>query len=152
MSRKTRNLLVASVIVMAILMLAASFLFPSADRSTTKPITASPARSPEPPSKVPPQAAEGTRIYAVSVPRLQGLPATVPGGTHLELWVAWEPPITKAPRFQKLIDDVVLDEIVPAPIPEAPPTALLSVKAEHIADLLYADRFGSLAAAIVPES
>jgi hypothetical protein len=153
MSRRLRNLLLAGGIAIAAGLFAAAFLFPSAEPSESAQVSAPlPAPDPEQSPRAPIHRAESeTRVYAVSLPRLQGLPATAVAGTRLELWVAWEPPITKAPRFQKLLDDVVLEEIVPPPVPEAPPTALLSVDVDHVADLLYADRFGALTATIVPD-
>jgi hypothetical protein len=152
MSRRLRNFLLAGGIAVAAGLFAAAFLFPSAAPSGSAQVGAiPPAPDPEQTPTSPIQrAGSETRIYAVSLPRLQGLSASAVAGTRLELWVAWEPPITKAARFQKLLEDVVLEEIVPPPIPEAPPTALLSVDVDHVADLLYADRFGALTATIVP--
>jgi hypothetical protein len=152
MPRRLRNLVLAGGIAIAAALFAAGFLFPSEEPSPPAvDRSPRPAPAPEPtPSATIQRAESETRIYAVSLPRLRGLPATAVRGTRLELWVAWEPPITKAPRFQKLLEDVVLEEIVPPPIPEAPPTALLSVHVDDVGDLLYADRFGTLTATIVP--
>lgn len=151
MSRKIRNLLLASGVVVAVALLAASFLFaadvPDATIGPPTPVIASPTAS-QPAARQ--KSVENTRLYAVSLPRLQGLAATAAAGSRLELWVAWEPPITKSPRYQKLLENVILEEIVPPPIPEAPPTVLLSVADHDIGDLLYADRFGALSAVIVP--
>jgi hypothetical protein len=155
MSRKLRNLLLGSGLIVAAVFFATSFFFSSGKttprRSAMTPIvTPPPTPTPSEPSAQR-ESVAGSRIYAVSLPRLQGLPANASAGTNLEVWVAWEPPITKAPRFQKLLEGVVLKEIVPPPIPEAPPTALLAVSSDQVADLLYADRFGSLSVLIVPD-
>jgi hypothetical protein len=81
---------------------------------------------------------------------LQGLPPNAAAGTVLELWVAWEPPIVDAPRYQKLLPEVILEKVIPGLTPEAPATALLQVKTKELADLLYADRFGELSVAALP--
>ena len=159
MPRRFRNLALAGGIAVAVALFAAGFLLPSADpapsggSATTEvdEVADVPAAAPSPTATSPRSVTPERRIYAVSLPRLQGLAATAAPGTRLELWVAWEPPITKAPRFQKLREDVVLEEIVPPPIPEAPPTALLSVDEAGVADLLYADRFGALTVTVVPD-
>ncbi len=81
---------------------------------------------------------------------LQGLsPNTVPG-TKLELWVSWEPPLTKGPRLQKLLTDVVLEKVVPGVTPEAPITAILSIRHADTGDMMWADRYGSLSAVVIP--
>ena len=90
------------------------------------------------------------RSYAVSLHELQGLSPDAAPGTKLELWVAWDPPITKGPRLQKLLTDVVLEKVVPGAVPEAPVTAILSIRHSDTADLMWADRYGSLSAVVVP--
>ncbi|MFN2526215.1 MAG: hypothetical protein ABR505_08120 [Actinomycetota bacterium] len=86
--------------------------------------------------------------YAVALPALRGLAADTPPGTELKLWAAWDPPVTKQPRIQILINRVVLKAIVPPADPNAPPTALLLVPADSIPDLLYGDRYGALSVTI----
>jgi hypothetical protein len=92
------------------------------------------------------------RSYAVAVPELGGLAPDAPPGTHLDLWVAWEPPVTKRPQFRLLIRGVVLDRIVPPVTPDGPTTALLLVRAARIPDLLYADRWGQLNVTAQPDA
>ena len=87
--------------------------------------------------------------YAIAVAELAGLSPTSAPGTLLELWVTWDPPITKRPKLQKLLDDVVLDEIAPPVTPEGPQVALLSVARNQLDELLWADRYGSLSAAVI---
>jgi hypothetical protein len=53
--------------------------------------------------------------------------------------------------MQRLFRDVVVTEIEPPPIPEAPPTAMVEVDARQISDLLWADRFGTLSVTILPQ-
>jgi hypothetical protein len=91
----------------------------------------------------------GRRGYALAVPELKGLPGGAAPGTRLELWVAWDPPVTKEPRVQRLLKDVILDEIIPPVVPEAPATAILSVPAKSVPDLLYGDRYGALSATML---
>ncbi|HEX2239804.1 MAG TPA: hypothetical protein VHJ82_01490 [Actinomycetota bacterium] len=90
--------------------------------------------------------------YALALPSLRGLPSDTPPGTPLKLWAAWEPPITKQPRIQVLIERVVLRAIVPPTDPGAPPTALLWVPVERIPDLLYGDRYGALSVTVPEQS
>lgn len=86
--------------------------------------------------------------YAVAVNELHGLsPQAIPG-TTLDIWVAWEPPVTKKPRIQPLLADVILEGIAPPVLPDGPHAALLLVPAGQISDLLYGDRYGSLSVTI----
>jgi hypothetical protein len=89
-------------------------------------------------------AVDERRGYALSEADLTGLPPDSPPGTRLELWVTWEPPVTREVKLQRLLRDVVLERIIPGLTPEAPSTILLSVKTESVPDLLWADRFGGL--------
>lgn len=95
---------------------------------------------------VDPAAARGSdrRSYAIGLQDLAGLAPDTPSGARLELWVTWEPPITREPRLQKLIGDVVLERTIPGSVPEAPVTVLLSVPADRAGDLIYADGYGRL--------
>lgn len=84
------------------------------------------------------------RSYAIGLQDLAGLAPDTPPGARLELWVTWEPPVTREPRLQKLIGDVALERTIPGAVPEAPVTVLLSVPAERVGDLIYADAYGRL--------
>lgn len=88
------------------------------------------------------------RSYAVGQNELAGLPPDAAPGTPLELWVTWEPPLSRGPRLQRLIGDVVLERTIPGPVPEAPVTVLLSVPTNRIGDLIYADGYGRLSAVL----
>ncbi len=90
------------------------------------------------------------RTYAIKVVELQGLPPDVAPGAQLEMWVAWEPPITRRPRYQLLLERVTLERIVPALTPEGPATALLRVKNSDVPALLYGDRYGALSVTVLP--
>jgi hypothetical protein len=95
-------------------------------------------------SVVPDTAVDERRGYALSEVDVTGLPPDSPPGTRLELWVTWEPPVTREVKLQRLSRDVLLERIIPGLTPEAPSTILLSVRAEAVPDLLWADRFGGL--------
>ena len=85
-----------------------------------------------------------TRSYAISITELQGFPSDAVPGTRFELWVAWDPPITPRPRFQRLVRDVVLERVIPPLTANGPTAAMLEVPEARISDLLYADRYGAL--------
>ncbi len=68
----------------------------------------------------------------------------------MDLWVAWDPPITKSPRIQRLVSDVMLEKIVPPVTPDGPAAAILAIEVSEIGDLLYADRYGSLSVTLLP--
>jgi hypothetical protein len=92
-----------------------------------------------------------TRIYAVSLPELSGLPADAKAGTALELWVAWEPPVTRRPRIQRLATGVSLARIVLPVVPDGSPAALLRIPVKEMPSVLYGDRYGALSAVITGE-
>lgn len=104
----------------------------------------SPTPLPAGATSVPIAPTRGSETYAVALPALRGLPPEVPPGTTVKVWAAWEPPITKQPRIQVLIERAVVQAIIPATDPSAPPTVLLWVPAARIPDLLYGDRYGAL--------
>lgn len=90
------------------------------------------------------EAEQSRRDYAIGLHDLAGLPPDAAAGTRLELWVTWEPPVTRAPRLQKLVGDVVVERTIPGAVPEAPVTVVLSVPADRVGDLIYADGYGKL--------
>lgn len=89
--------------------------------------------------------------YAVAVNELHGLPPQAAPGTLLDVWVAWEPPVTKQPRIAPLLSGVILEEIAPPMLPDGPYAALLLVPRNEVSDLLYGDRYGSLSV-IIPQA
>ena len=91
-----------------------------------------------------------TRLYAVATTELDGLPPDPAPGTRLELWVAWDRPVTSKPKLQKLFPSITLREVVPGATPQGPDAAMLEVKVNQIVDLLYADRYGSLSVTVLP--
>ena len=105
--------------------------------STTEP-------PPEVAAPVAPSQASDRQSYALGLHDIAGLAHDTPPGTIVDLWVAWDPPVTKRPQFQRLIPSVVIQEIIPPFVPEGPVTVMLSVPAKKIGDLLYADRYGAI--------
>jgi hypothetical protein len=93
---------------------------------------------------------EGLRSYAVSMDELQGLSPDAPRGTRLELWVTYEPPVTRRVRHFLVVKGAVLEKIAPAVTPTGPDAALLLVPQQDIRKLLTADRLGSLSATARP--
>ena len=179
MSARTRNLLLAGGLVIAAGFVAVNLLSlqPAApSRSFTTPAPGGRMASPEPGSgdadlsagggqathgSVSEQVARGgpgspleetadVRGYALPVAELSGLPGDTPPGTELELWVTWDPPVTKRPRLQRLIRRVVLEKVAPAVTPDGPDAAILLVPVEKLPDLVYADRYGALSVALLP--
>jgi hypothetical protein len=152
MSRKTRNLLLAAIVPIAVVFIGVKLLLPSTTQGDASipprhEEKAVPSPSPESaaePTPAPEDAGGNTKSYAIPVPELAGLPSDAPPGTRLELWVAWDPPITKTPKIQRLLKDVTLEKIVPPVVPEAPATAILSLPDRAVPDLLYGDKYGSL--------
>lgn len=141
--------------IAAVLFLIASAAMPSGHDASSS-ARSEPASRSAPPDPAPlpsPSVAfapSDVRSYAVALDELQGLPSDAPPGTQLELYVAWDPPITKRPRIQLLMGDVTLDKIVPPLTPNGVPTALLLIKEDRIGAVLFADRYGALSAAVVP--
>jgi hypothetical protein len=151
MSRKTRNLLLAAIVPIAVVFAGASLLWPSPPGATTqvpRPAQTAIAESPAPDPSAEPVV--GRKTYAIPVPELAGLASSAVPGTRLELWVAWAPPLTKSPKIQRLLRDVILEKIVPPTVPEAPATAILSVSDRAVPDLLYGDKYGSLSVTMSP--
>lgn len=91
----------------------------------------------------------GRRSYALSTAELSGLPPDAAAGTELEVWVAWDPPVTKRPKVQLLLKNVLLEKVIPGVTPEAPSVVLISVRTDQVPDLLWGDRYGALSVAVV---
>jgi hypothetical protein len=89
--------------------------------------------------------------YAFLLPELQGLPPDVKPGTAIEIWVTWEPPVTKKLQVQQLVPRATVEELIPS-IEPGPPTVMLSLERRHIPDLMYGDRYGSLSTVVLPQT
>ena len=90
------------------------------------------------------------RGYALPLTEVRGLSPETPGGTRVELWVAWDPPITKQPRVQRLLSGAIVETMVPAAVPEGPVTVQLLIPVKDFPDFVFAHRYGSLSAAVIP--
>lgn len=111
------------------------------------PGSASPSIAPLPTTTMP----RATRTYAVAAHELAGLPPDATPGTRLELWVAWDPPISETANIQRLAHGITLEKMIQPVTPDGPVTALLRVPVKAIGDLLYGDRYGSLSVTVLPQ-
>ena len=158
MTSKTRRLAFTAGFVVLFALTLWSW-FPGGDAQANKPDSAagtkptgiplSPApelsdSSPEAAAPTTSQLESDRQSYALGLHDIAGLAQDTAAGTVVDLWVAWDPPITKKPQFQRLIPSVVIEEIMPPFVPEGPVTVMLSVPAKKIGDLLYADRYGAI--------
>lgn len=84
------------------------------------------------------------REYALGMHELSGFPLETPPGARMELWVAWDPPLTKAPKVRRLIRDVIVADIIPPLTPDGPTAVIVSVPTDRVPDLIYGDRYGDL--------
>jgi hypothetical protein len=96
-------------------------------------------------------ASDDLASYAFLLPELQGFPPDVKPGTAIEIWVTWEPPVTKKLQVQQLVPQATVEELIPS-IEPGPPTVMLSLERRHIPDLMYGDRYGSLSTVVLPQT
>ena len=89
--------------------------------------------------------------YAIATAELQGLPPDLPPGSTVDLWVTWQPPVTKRAKVRPLLEGVRLEKIAPPLLPDGPQAAILAVPAERISDLIWGDRFGALTVVVPPD-
>ena len=171
MFRRTRNLAAAFAIVAVLAFLLFSWVLespagpsdplggtfgslppsaPPAVAESSAPDTlqsSAPPASTDPPS--PTQPPDDLNSYAIALPELQGLPPDAKPGSRLELWVAWEPPVVKRLKVQRLLRNVTLEKIAPSVTGESPPVALLQVRDDQFEKLLWGDQYGRLSVAMV---
>ena len=153
MTTRTRRLALVGGGALVLGILIWSFLMPGSAPPSSTPrqdvvapsvITSPAALASVAPSPLP--SSSSRRTYALGLHELAGIPNDTPPGTRIELWVTWEPPLTRDVRVQLLVKDVIVERLVPPVVPEGPTSALLSVRVRDIPDLLYGDRFGELSA------
>ena len=84
--------------------------------------------------------------YSVDLREIAGLAPTTPAGTVIDIWVTWDPPLTKVPKLQRVLRGAVVEKVVPPITTTGSPVAMLSVPERDVDDLLWADRYGSLSA------
>jgi hypothetical protein len=120
--------------------------------STTRPETSTPLGErdePRAPVLVAPKRVDDVRAYALAFEELTGLPRDVPPGTRIDLWVAWDPPVTKGPRLQRLLTNLTVEKMAPGVTPGTD-SVILAVPEKRVARLLYGDRYGELSATMIP--
>ena len=86
--------------------------------------------------------------YAFDAGELDGLPPDVMPGQKLDLWVTWEPPVTKRTVVQPLLKGVALEKVAPPVLPNGPAAALFLVPQARVDDLIWADRYGLLSVVV----
>lgn len=89
--------------------------------------------------------------YAIATAELQGLPPDLPPGSIVDLWVTWQPPVTKQAKVGPLLAGIRLEKIAAPLLPDGPHAAILAVPAERISDLIWGDRFGALTVVVPPD-
>lgn len=103
------------------------------------------------PVAAPPTAAvQESRSYAIALTELNGLPPDVAPGTPVELWATWDSE-EGMPGFQKILNRAVVERVAPAIVEGSSPVVLLQVAKRELRDLLWADRYGSLGAVLLPQ-
>lgn len=101
-----------------------------------------------PPVPEPAAVADDLVSYAIPVTELQGLPPDLAPGTALDLWVMWQPPVTKDTKVDRLLRGVLLENIVAPLLADAPHVAVLSVSPDQFSRLVWGDRLGALSVAV----
>ena len=88
----------------------------------------------------------GQTIYSIYLYKLPGLAPDAAPGSVVDIWVTWKPPVTRAPKVDLLLEDVVLQRIETGFVEG--PVADLIVAEEQVPDLIYGERFGSFNATV----
>lgn len=83
------------------------------------------------------------------MPDVDGLPPDLQPGDRLELWVAWDPPLTERPRIEPLVAKAFYERTVEPVITGEPPTAVVLVPEDKVDELMYGDRYGSLSVSVI---
>lgn len=153
MSRRTINLIAVAGAVAVIVWVLSGVVAGSgaADLSPSEPpSTPSPTRTPSPvlDSEADPKVA-AWRGYALAIPEVEGLPTDLLPGDALQLWVAWDPPVTKKPKIAPLVDRVLYERTILPTLPGEAPVAVVLVQEGKVDELMYGDRYGSLSAVVM---
>ncbi|MGI8407986.1 MAG: hypothetical protein ACR2L3_05695 [Actinomycetota bacterium] len=160
MTTKNRNLTIAAGVLAAAILLSLT-LFPN---SPPRDDPSSTLRSSEDPYGIQPEAVPtaapqgtgsslveagtGIRSYSIGLHELSGLTQATPPGTRIDIWASWGPPVTEKPQVQRLLKDVVIQEIQPPFLPEGPTAVVLSLMPTQVEKMLWGDKYGSLAAVV----
>lgn len=154
MTRRQRTLLIGSAVLLGAVFLlwkpapvapvTTSQAPPPADPANLASPAPVPVAIPTVPGAVAPSPVTDRREYALGMHELGGLPNDAAPGTRMELWVTWDPPITKVPELRRLIRDVVVADIVPPLTPDGPTAVIVSVPTDRVPDLIWGDQYGTL--------
>ncbi len=156
MPRRTRNLILVAGVILVVGVYAVLGTGPSRQVGTkgpplTSPLTTAQEQSPSfttGPSE--PETESDTRTYALALTDIPGLSGRTPAGSHIDVWVTWDRPVTRRPKVQPLLRDVTIERIV-TPLSEGDsPDVLIRVPTKQLVRLVYGDRYGALNAALVP--
>lgn len=91
------------------------------------------------------------RTYAIAMSELSGLPPDVAPGTTVEIWATWDSG-QGMPGFQKVLERALVERIAPPFLEGAPPVVLLQLGSKReLRDLVWAHRYGTLAAVLLPQ-
>jgi hypothetical protein len=85
--------------------------------------------------------------YAIAAPEIEGLPPNVAPGDRFSLWALWEPPVTRRPKLQRIVEEVYVEAFVPNITSEGVPKVVFLVDPRRVGDIIYADRYGTFSVA-----
>ena len=153
MSRRALNLVAVAGAVAAIVWVISGLLIEGGGTTTAVSTAVDPIVTPsETPSPIGEEAKDpaeqGWRGYALSIPDVDGMPPDLQPGDRLEIWVAWDPPITTKTKIEPLVDRVLYERTVPPTIPGEAPVAVVLVPDGKVDELMWGDRYGALAVVI----
>lgn len=110
-----------------------------------------PATASLPVSTPPAAVTPSLRTYAIAMSELSGLPPDVAPGTTVEIWATWDSG-QGMPGFQKVVDSALVERIAPPFLEGASPVVLLQMGSKReFRDLVWAHRYGTLAAVLLPQ-
>lgn len=114
--------------------------------------TVAPSDASLPPSATssPAPARRAPRLYALDAAELAGLPPDPVPGTRIDLWVAWEPPLTDEPQIERLVAGVAIAQVRPSVVAEGPTAIVVEVLPRDLRTLMFGDLYGRLFA-VVPD-
>jgi hypothetical protein len=123
---------------------------PRPARAATDPAPASSPLGAVPEDAIP-LGRDGERVaYSIELDEIAGLSSAADPGSIAELWVTWDRPLTRVPKLQPVVRDAMLAQISPPITADGPTVATFLVSRKNVERLLWADRYGSLSATVVP--
>lgn len=131
----------------AVIVVGAMLLVPSSDNQGAAGSSAGVA-TPTPPEEPPMENPPGWSGYALASAELDGLPGEIKRGADLQIWVAWDPPVTRRSQVQLLVPRATFGRVIPPIVPGAPATVEIALPDRHVPDLIYGDRYGALSVVV----